>query len=112
MTSPTDSPNGADDWVPPEDGFNYATDLVRHIRKKFGDYFVICVAGYPTGHPEATSYEDDLRYLKQKVSQGPSLGDCWDIKYSWYFCSFNQLIKLLLESPHFLLKCEMLICPP
>ncbi|KAK7085065.1 hypothetical protein SK128_003544 [Halocaridina rubra] len=65
-----DPPNSADDWVPPEDGFSYATDLVHHIRKEFGDYFVICVAGYPTGHPEATSYEDDLKYLKQKVDAG------------------------------------------
>ncbi|XP_066942782.1 methylenetetrahydrofolate reductase (NADPH) [Macrobrachium rosenbergii] len=63
-------PNGADDWVPPQDGFNYATDLVNHIRKEFGDYFVICVAGYPTGHPEAASYEDDLNYLKEKVDAG------------------------------------------
>lgn len=65
-----DAPNGADDWIPPEDGFNYATDLVKHIRKEFSDYFVICVAGYPTGHPEATSYEDDLKYLKEKVDAG------------------------------------------
>ena len=28
-----------------KDGLLYATDLVRHIREEFGDYFVICVAG-------------------------------------------------------------------
>ena len=28
-----------------EDGFSYGTDLVKHIREKFGDYFTICVAG-------------------------------------------------------------------
>ncbi|KAK8723977.1 hypothetical protein OTU49_011381 [Cherax quadricarinatus] len=65
-----DPPHGAEDWVPPEDGFNYASDLVRHIRKEFGDYFVICVAAYPMGHPEATSYEDDIKYLKEKVDAG------------------------------------------
>ncbi|XP_071552419.1 methylenetetrahydrofolate reductase (NADPH) [Panulirus ornatus] len=65
-----DPPNGADDWEPPEDGFRYAADLVKHIRKEFGDYFVICVAGYPTGHPEATTYGDDLKHLKEKVDAG------------------------------------------
>ncbi len=34
-----------EEWHTSEDGFNYATDLVRHIRQEFGDYFVICVAG-------------------------------------------------------------------
>jgi methylenetetrahydrofolate reductase (NADPH) len=51
-------------------GFNFATDLVAHIRKEHGDHFVIGVAGYPTGHPEATSYEEDLLHLKEKVDAG------------------------------------------
>ena len=34
-----------EEWKAPADGFNYATDLVRHIREEFGNYFVICVAG-------------------------------------------------------------------
>ena len=57
----------SDDYEPPENGFKYATDLVRFIRREFGDFFVICVAGYPTGHPDAPSYEEDLKYLKEKV---------------------------------------------
>lgn len=65
-----DPHNSAEDWVAPDDGFSYAVDLIRHIRKEFGHYFVLCVAGYPTGHPEATSYEDDLMHLKEKVDAG------------------------------------------
>lgn len=48
----------------------YAVELVRMIREHYGDYFVICVAGYPTGHPDAPSYEEDLRHLKEKVDAG------------------------------------------
>ncbi|CAH1773146.1 unnamed protein product [Owenia fusiformis] len=59
-----------EDWAPTEGGCNYATDLVRHIKQEFDDHFVICVAGYPTGHPDCTSYEDDLKYLKEKVDAG------------------------------------------
>uniref|UniRef100_W5MEH5 Methylenetetrahydrofolate reductase (NADPH) n=2 Tax=Lepisosteus oculatus TaxID=7918 RepID=W5MEH5_LEPOC len=62
-------PMGAE-WEEEEGGFNYATDLVKHIRSEFGDYFDICVAGYPTGHPEAVTYEDDLKHLKEKVDVG------------------------------------------
>lgn len=40
---PTD-PIGTD-WEEEEEGFNFAIDLVKHIRSEFDDYFDICVAG-------------------------------------------------------------------
>ncbi|KAG1655790.1 Methylenetetrahydrofolate reductase [Nymphon striatum] len=50
--------------------FRYAVDLVRFIKEVYGDYFIICVAGYPSGHPDAISYHEDLMYLKSKVVAG------------------------------------------
>ena len=41
---PPDPPDGVD-WKPTPDSFSYGSDLVRHIRLVFGDYFTICVAG-------------------------------------------------------------------
>lgn len=38
-----DPPRGKEEWEPTDGGFNYAIDLIRHIRAKYGDYFCIGV---------------------------------------------------------------------
>ncbi|CAF0845192.1 unnamed protein product [Brachionus calyciflorus] len=58
------------EWKVQENGFNYATDLVKFTKENYGDYFVICVAGYPHGHPDSPNYEQDLIHLKEKVDAG------------------------------------------
>ncbi|CAO2647219.1 Nn.00g081410.m01.CDS01 [Neocucurbitaria sp. VM-36] len=55
--------------------FTWAVDLVRYIRKQYGDYFCIGVAAYPEGHsdeshPEHQDPQFDLPYLVEKVKAG------------------------------------------
>lgn len=58
-----------------EEEFEWAVDLVRYIRKQYGDYFCIGVAAYPEGHadesdPAGQSLEHDMPHLVQKVDAG------------------------------------------
>eukprot|EP00592_Proboscia_alata_P003331 CAMPEP_0194378370 /NCGR_PEP_ID=MMETSP0174-20130528/34798_1 /TAXON_ID=216777 /ORGANISM="Proboscia alata, Strain PI-D3" /LENGTH=426 /DNA_ID=CAMNT_0039160307 /DNA_START=44 /DNA_END=1324 /DNA_ORIENTATION=+ len=48
-----DPPNGEETWTATEGGFSCALDLVKFMRKEFGQTFGISVAGYPEGHPNA-----------------------------------------------------------
>jgi len=65
-----DPPIGEENWEQHGDGFSHAIDLVRFIREEHGDYFGICVAGYPGGHIENPSYERDMHFLREKVDAG------------------------------------------
>ena len=64
-----DAPKGEDTFKATDGGLNYASDLVQLIRAEF-PRFGIVVGGYPETHPEATSADRDLDYLKQKVDTG------------------------------------------
>lgn len=57
-------------FVPPKDGYAYASDLVAGLKARHD--FDIIVAGYPEMHPEAKSAQDDLDHLKRKVDAGAS----------------------------------------
>ena len=65
-----DPPKGTDTYVPQEDGYAYAADLVEGL-KRIAD-FDISVAAYPEVHPEAASAETDLDNLKRKLDAGAS----------------------------------------
>jgi methylenetetrahydrofolate reductase (NADPH) len=95
-----DPPAGEEEWKAADGGFTCALDLVKYIRKQFGEDFGIAVAGYPEGHPNAITevkegetmtetekvrccvhdgvtyvckdedYKKEMQYLKEKVDAG------------------------------------------
>lgn len=49
---------------------NFANELVSFIREETGDHFQLEVAAYPETHPQADSFESDLKNFKRKVDAG------------------------------------------
>lgn len=65
-----DLPGEGDGFGIQPDGFGCAAELVPALHRA-GD-FDISVAGYPEVHPDATSPQADIDYLKRKVDAGAS----------------------------------------
>jgi methylenetetrahydrofolate reductase (NADPH) len=63
-----DPPPGQEEWVKTEGGLEYSRELVELIAAEYD--FSIGGACFPETHIHATSPEDDLRYLKEKVDAG------------------------------------------
>lgn len=62
-----DLPQDLVNWTPPADRFVHTSELVAEA---VAMGFSVAVAGFPEKHPEAPSFESDLRYLKEKVDAG------------------------------------------
>ena len=67
--------DGEEEETEDEEKFTYAVDLVRYIRRKYGEFFCIGVAAYPEGHATSQwsmnqSPQKDLPYLREKVEAG------------------------------------------
>lgn len=65
-----DPPQGERAFRPHPEGFRYASELVAHIRTRYGEGLSVGGAAYPEGHPESESLEADLRHFKAKVEAG------------------------------------------
>ena len=65
-----DAPAGQASYMPHPDGFAYAVDLVKGLRR-VGE-FDISVAAYPEVHPEAPDAKFDLDNLRAKIDAGAS----------------------------------------
>lgn len=78
----------------------YANQLVAFIREHFGDQFHLEVAAYPEIHPEAGSYDTDIRYLKGKFDAG---ADSALTQYFYspdaYFYFIDQCAKAGIDKP-------------
>ena len=68
-----DPPEGTGEWEKHEQGFKYGIDLVRYIRKEFGNEFFLGVGGYPDSHQEQSDIDVDISYLKEKVDAGSDI---------------------------------------
>ena len=65
-----DPPRGESAFAPTEGGLSSAAELTEFITQ--GWDFTVGGACFPEVHPEASSLEDDLSYLKTKVDAGAS----------------------------------------
>ena len=64
-----DPPKGEAVWKHPDNGFDYAADLVSFIKKNY-PHICIGVAGFPEGHPLTPNRLKEIEYLKAKVDAG------------------------------------------
>ncbi|HSG61026.1 MAG TPA: methylenetetrahydrofolate reductase [NAD(P)H] [Pseudomonadales bacterium] len=80
----------------------HADELVRFIRHHTGNYFHIEVAAYPEIHPEAPSYEQDIRFLKGKFDAGANSGITqYFFNADAYFYFLEECHKQGIEQPIF-----------
>lgn len=63
-----DPPQGQEQWTKTEGGLEYSSELVALLKADYD--FAVGAACFPEGHVHATSPEDDLRHLKEKVDAG------------------------------------------
>lgn len=74
-------------FQPHEDGYNSSVDLISSIKAKHD--FEISVGCYPEKHPEASSMDADIDYLKRKIDAGATQA------ISQFFFESDTFLKFL-----------------
>eukprot|EP01156_Anaeramoeba_ignava_P023625 Anaeramoba_ignava/c21664_g1_i1.p2 GENE.c21664_g1_i1~~c21664_g1_i1.p2 ORF type:complete len:252 (-),score=86.57 c21664_g1_i1:1071-1826(-) len=97
-----DPPQGDKEFKAIDSSFQHAIDLVKYIKSSYGDYFGIAVAGYPEGHSEAKSYEEDLQHLKEKVDAGG------DFIITQMFFDTNIFLKFVQDCRNIGITCPII----
>ena len=78
----------------------YANELVAFIREHTGDHYHIEVAAYPEVHPEAKSYDTDLRFLKAKLDAGANSAITqYFFNVEAYFYFLDQCAAIGIDKP-------------
>jgi methylenetetrahydrofolate reductase (NADPH) len=65
-----DPPAGQERFERVAGGFGYAADLIRFIRKRYGQDLCLGGAGSPEGHIECRDLDRDITHLRAKVDAG------------------------------------------
>ncbi|VEU22062.1 DEKNAAC103068 [Brettanomyces naardenensis] len=78
--------------------FEHAVDLVKYIRKQYGNYFCIGVAGYPEGHADgfydaSQNPKKDMPFLVEKINAGADFVLTQLFFDVDSFLSFNKLLR-------------------
>jgi methylenetetrahydrofolate reductase (NADPH) len=85
-------------FTPHPDSLAHASDLIGFINSRYS--FCIGAAGYPEGHIEAETIQNDLDYLKLKIESGARYimtNYCYDNNY--YFAFVEQCRSIGIDVP-------------
>ena len=69
--------------------FHHASDLIRFIRERHGDYFHVSVGCYPEIHPQATDAFADLTHFQHKIEAGA------DVAITQYFYNADAYFRFV-----------------
>jgi len=75
-----------------EPPFRYASELVTHVRQRFGDFFHIEVGCYPEVHPESSDMDSEVHWFAEKVRAGA------DGAITQYFFEADSYFRFLERS--------------